>query len=222
MNVHYGTIRLNCSERGSMMKNNEMDRRTLKTRKAIHEALFSLMHEKQYNKITIQDIIDCANVGRSTFYSHYTTKDELLFESIEHLLELLNQYIMSVIEHNGDELRLIPVTELFEHIKENSRLMKGLIKAESADLFFEKAQAYWDNKIGEYLCSKLSKDKEPKVPIAILTNHISSTLINLLKWWVNNKMSYTPSQMDQYFQELVNPCIHSIISNQPVKGKRIT
>lgn len=194
------------------MKNNKEDRRTLKTQQVIHEALFSLMQEKRYNKITIQDIIDRANVGRSTFYSHYTNKDELLFNSIEHLLEMLNQYIMSYIEYGGDKPRLIPVVELFEHIEENSKLMKGLIKANSADLFFEKVQTYWNNKIEEYLCLNLPEGREPKVPITILTNHISSTLISLLKWWINNEMSYTPLQMDQYFQALVNPCIDSIIS----------
>ncbi|HYF81830.1 MAG TPA: TetR/AcrR family transcriptional regulator [Clostridia bacterium] len=199
------------------MKNSEQDRRTVKTRQAIHEALFSLMHEKRYNKITVQDIIDRANVGRSTFYSHFTTKDELFLSSTEHLLEMLNRYIMSYIENRGDKPRLIPVVELFEHIEENSRLIKGLIKADGAELFFNKVQSYWNKKIEEYFLSKLPEGKEPKVPIAILTNHISSTLINLLKWWVNNKMSYTPSQMDQYFQELINPCIDSIISDFPVK-----
>jgi len=195
------------------MKINEQDRRTLKTHQAIHEALFSLMLEKQYNKITIQNIIDRANVGRSTFYAHYATKDELLFSSIEHLLEMLNKYIISYVESKGDKSRLIPVTELFEHIQENSRILRGLINAESADLFFDKVQAYWNNRLEEYFNSKCPKGKEPKVPITVLANHISSTLIYMLKWWVNNKMPYSPLQMDQYFQELINPCIHSIISD---------
>lgn len=194
------------------MKSNELDRRALKTQKAIHEALFLLMQEKQYNKITIQDIIDRANVGRSTFYSHYATKDELLISSIEHLLEMINQYIISYIEYSGDKPRLIPVVELFEHIKENSKIIKGLMKADGADLFFEKVQDFWNCKIEEYLVFKLPKGKEPKVPLPILTNHITSTFIHLLKWWINNKMSYTPSQMEIYFQKLVNPCIDSIIN----------
>lgn len=147
--------------------------------------------------------------------SHFATKDELLLSSVEHLFEMLNQYIKSYIDSNGDKPRLIPTAELFDHIKENSKMMKGLMKAEGADLFFEKAQAYWNSKIEEYLYSKLPEQKEPIVPIAILTNHISSTLINLLKWWVNSKMTYTPMQMDQYFQELINPCIDSIIYRKP-------
>lgn len=192
------------------MKGNESDRRILKTRQAIHEALLSLMQEKQYNKITIQDIIDRANVGRSTFYSHFATKDELLLSSVEHLFEMLDKYLKDYTGSDGDKQRMIPVAELFDHIRENSRIIKGLMKAEGADLFFDKVQAYWNSKIEGYLLSRLPEKKEPKVPVAILTNHISGTLISLLKWWINNKMKYTPTQMDQYFQQLIDPCIESV------------
>jgi len=194
------------------MKEKEPDRRTLKTRQAIHEAIFSLMQEKQYSKITIQDIIDRANVGRSTFYSHFDTKDELLLSSVDHLFEMLNKYISSYIEQNADQPRLIPVTEFFEHIKENNRIMKGLLKSDGADLFFDKVQNYWNDKMERYILSKLPEGTEPNIPVSVLANHITSTLVNLLKWWVKNKMSYTPKQMDLYFQELINPCIDSIIS----------
>lgn len=202
---------------GVYMNQREPDRRTLKSRQFIHEALFSLMQEKAYNKITIQDIIDRANVGRSTFYAHFEDKEALLLSSIEHLFSALKQYVKSYTEL-GDT-RLIPIVELFEHIKENSRLIKGLLKAKSAELFFEKAQAYWNQEIKEYLYSRLPEGSEPKVPVEILTNHISSTLIFLLKWWVSNKMSYTPQQMDRYFQELINPCIDSIVRNAS-KGEK--
>jgi AcrR family transcriptional regulator len=193
------------------MKDNQLDRRSLKTRQAIQEALYSLMQEKQYNKIVIQEIIDRANVGRSTFYSHFNTKDELLISSIEHLMESMNEYVISYIEHNGDSSKLIPVTELFEHIKENSRIMKGLMKAQSVELFFDKAKAYWNIKIEQSLIKRMPQDKSPKVPINILVNHITSTFINLLIWWLDNKMLYSPAQMEQYFQELINPSIKSIL-----------
>lgn len=70
----------------------------------------------------------------------------------------------------------------------------------------------WNIRLEEYLNSKLPKGKETKVPIAVLSNHISSTLISMFKWWVNNKICYSPMQMDQYFQELINPFIRSIMN----------
>lgn len=200
-----------------------MDRRMLKTCQAIQDALFSLMQEKQYNRITIQDIIDRANVGRSTFYSHFATKDELLLSSIEGLLSMLDQCIMDYIGHEDEKARLLPVGEFFEHIRDNNRVMKGLIKGKSSDLFLEKAQTYWNNKIEGYLDQKLAAGmaggkagnkaavKEAGVPMPILANHISGTLINLLRWWVENKMPYSPFQMDEYFQKLITPCIDAVM-----------
>lgn len=190
------------------MKADKPDRRTEKTRQAIYNALSDLMQEKKYNNITIQEIIDRANVGRSTFYSHFDTKDELLISNIENIFEMLNEHITGCVEQAGNQSRLLPVAELFEHIMENSRLVKGLMSAESADLLFDKIQTYWNKKIEKYLNAKLAEGKEPKVPIIIMTNHITSTAIELLKWWMNHNMPYTPQQMDQYFQELINPCIH--------------
>jgi AcrR family transcriptional regulator len=200
-------------KRGNGMIDNEIDRRVIRTRQIIHEALISLMMEKQYEKITVQDIIDRANVGRSTFYSHFDTKDELMKSSIEHMLELLNQHMSHVTEDN-DKQRLIPVVEFFKHIQENSRLMKALVKGKSADLFIDKVQTFLNEKIEAYIYSRLSKEQEITVPLPILINYTSSTLIFLLKWWLDNKMQYTPEQMEQYFHELVIPSIRSVISKK--------
>ena len=193
------------------MIDNEIDRRVIRTRQIIHEALISLMKEKQYEKITVQNIIDRANIGRSTFYSHFDTKDELLKSSIEHMLEMLNLHMFHALE-DYDNHRLIPVVEFFRHVQENSRLMKSLITGISADQFIDKVQNFLNEKIKDYLTSRISKEKEITVPLPILTTYTSSTLIFLLKWWLDNKMQYTPTQMEQYFHELVIPSIQSVIN----------
>ncbi len=193
------------------MTNKEEDRRVVKTRQVIQDALFSLMQEKPYHKITIQHVIDRANVGRSTFYSHYETKEDLLLNCIEHLLEMLNRYLINYLERKEDGVRLLPVTELFDHIKENIKMMKGLMKTDSSNLFFDKVKAYWNKSIEEYLTAKLPAGAKPPMPIEILTDHITSTLINLMKWWISNKMPYSSRQMDEYYQQLINPCIDSMI-----------
>lgn len=195
------------------MKNIKPDRRTEKTRQSLLLALSDLMQEKKYSNITIQEIIDRANVGRSTFYAHFETKDELLSSCIENVFEMLNHHLADYVEQGGNQIRLIPVSELFEHVRENSRLLKGLMSAESMDLLLHKVQTYWNKRLEKYLIAQLSNHKEPKVPLDILANHITCTMIELLKWWINYNMPYTPQQMDQYFQSLINPCIPYPISN---------
>src|SRR6516165_5904912 len=66
-----------------------MDRRVQRTQDVLHQALMSLIIEKGYEVITVQDIIDRANVGRSTFYTHYVGKQDLLRAGLKHLKEHL-------------------------------------------------------------------------------------------------------------------------------------
>lgn len=199
------------------MKTDKPDRRTEKTRLSIFNALSDLMQEKKYSNITIQEIIDRANVGRSTFYAHFDTKDELLSCSIENVFELLNQHIIDCVDQSGSQTRFIPVAELFEHILENSRLIRGVMSTESADLLLRKIQSYWNKKIEKHLDELFTDCTKPKVPFDILTNHITSTMIELIKWWLSCNTPYTPQQMDQYFQELINPCIQSAISSDKIE-----
>jgi len=81
--VRFGTICLNLCDRGDRVANT--DRRIRRTCKSLHEALISLLLEKNYDEITVQEILDRTDVGRSTFYAHFEGKDELLVSGIHDL-----------------------------------------------------------------------------------------------------------------------------------------
>src|SRR5690348_6733672 len=87
--VHYGTDRQNCSEYSESMKTEKQDRRSERTRRLLGEALISLMLERRYADLTVQDILDRANIGRSTFYAHYWDKDDLLASTMEQMIRML-------------------------------------------------------------------------------------------------------------------------------------
>lgn len=186
------------------------DRRIEKTRTAIYQALSDLLQEKKYANITIQEIIDRANVGRTTFYQHFTDKDTLLSSCIETIFESFSEHLTEQVppEH---ESRLIPVAELFTHIQENSRLINGILMSDSGELLFDKFKSYWSQKIKPYLLEHLPKGQQPKVPIDILTNYVTSTLIELLRWWIKSDRKYTPEQMEQYLFALILPSVSSIL-----------
>jgi AcrR family transcriptional regulator len=151
-------------------------------------------------------------VGRSTFYAHFETKDELLASRIEDVFEILNKHFTDSDEHSGNQERFIPVADFFEHIRENMRLVRGVMSVESADLLFNQIQSYWNRKIEKHLASHLPEGHEPGIPLVILANHITSTMIELMKWWMNHNTPYTPQQMDQYFQKLIHPCVLEAMS----------
>lgn len=116
-----------------------MDRRQQKTRAAIFEAFSALLSEKPYSKITIQNIIDRANIGRSTFYAHFQTKDSLLEDMCQELFEHIVDGVMND-NHPSDDHQHTGLPDpvfchLLEHIAENTNHLRDLLISESSDFF---------------------------------------------------------------------------------------
>ena len=88
------------------MANLKTDRRSQRTQHSLHEALMSLMQEKRYDDITVQDIIDRANVGRSTFYANYQDKEDLMTRGLMHLMQIFSEMVTEPSTTGG--LRLLP------------------------------------------------------------------------------------------------------------------
>ena len=184
------------------MKTHNDDRRSQRTREALHQALFALMREKRYDAITVQDLIDRANVGRSTFYAHFVDKEDLASYSMEQMLDAL---IQSPAPGATNGHGLISTTALFEHVREQYSLFQMLVHGRGLELFFEHGQAYWSQKIERHLQAQLPPGQTPAVPMAILANYVTGTWVTLLKWWLDNKLPYSPQRMDEIFQQLVLP-----------------
>ena len=195
------------------MQHNKPDRRTAKTRRAIVTAMSELMQEMKYSNITVQDIIDRANIGRSTFYAHFNTKDELLSVCIGIIFDGLHQFVADSVENSSEQSRILPVAELFEHVKDNKRLIKGLMSVENIEVLHI-VQSLWNEKINDYLMKRVPNGMEPRIPLELLINHISGTMIDMLRWWVESDHPYTPQQMDRFFQELIDPCVNSVLSGE--------
>src|SRR5690349_1471235 len=97
------------------MKQIKTDRRSQRTQQLLSTALVELMQQKRYDAITVQDIIDHANVGRSTFYAHYLDKDDLLVSDFTRVLDALRDH-MHQQEPNGQG-KLPSLARFFEHVQ---------------------------------------------------------------------------------------------------------
>ncbi len=189
------------------MANLKNDRRSKRTQRILHEAFVSLLLEKRYESITVQDIIDRADVGRSTFYAHYQDKEDLMASIWMHMSEVLIQ--MPEQQTEVDNPRLLPTKELFAHVQENYPIFKGMVRGRGLELFFEKGQVFWSQKIAADLQSRLPEGGQPSVPVSIMAHFVAGTLVLLLRWWLDNKMPYSPEEMDTMMQKLVMPGIQS-------------
>jgi AcrR family transcriptional regulator len=115
--------------------NDKHDRRSQRTRHLLSTALVELIREKDYNTITVSDIIDRANVGRSTFYAHFRDKDDLFVGELDRVIDLLSQRIP-----NQEEMPYFPSLGLFRHVGEEYQLYKSLLWGPGIDLLIKHMQ----------------------------------------------------------------------------------
>ena len=176
------------------------DARVRRTRDALGDALVALMQEKPFDTITVQDVLDRAKVGRSTFYSHYSDKDDLLMSDAEEFFESIAM-LLSV---RGDESdRVFPVREFFGHIVEAKQFVDALVSSGKFNDNMELARGLFARGIERRL-SELPRgrgipaDERPAIAFA----H-AGALLSLLTWWIDRGMRQPPAEMDQLFHKML-------------------
>jgi AcrR family transcriptional regulator len=183
------------------MENRRIDRRVQRTRELLQDALTKLILEKEYDKITVQNIIDEANVGRSTFYAHYLDKDDLMAGSVEGLRRELHQHIADAGD-NDEEKAAIASLALFRHTQEQHHLYKAMIGGRGIEIVTEvlndalvaHAQAYFE---------RIEEEQGALTfPIPVLTTYLAGTLQTLLTWWLDSDMPYSAEEMNEMFHQL--------------------
>ncbi len=197
-----------------------MDRRQKKTRQAIYGAFTKLLAEKNYNNITVQNIIDAANVGRTTFYSHFETKDDLLKSVCE---ELFGHIISSAIDsahsdssHSHDRPSQSVFCHLLQHLKKNDNNILGLLSCKSSDFFLQ----YFKDSMAQLIQSRFVIRQTgigTVVPQDFLMNHITGSFVEMVNWWIKGRMQQTPEELDQYFCAVIEP-----IGLYPIPQKKNT
>ncbi|MBE7026999.1 MAG: TetR family transcriptional regulator [Ruminococcaceae bacterium] len=178
-----------------------MDRRQRKTREAIFKAFISLLSKKDYKHITVGEIIECADIGRATFYSHFETKDFLLKELCEELFCHIFDAKGKKNEHKHifkcdapDSVFL----HLFQHLQKNDNNILELLASKNNELFLR----YFKNNLVKLIENQLplfASKKSDKLPDSYWINHITSTFVETIWWWINNGKKESPETMTEYF-----------------------
>ena len=180
--------------------NKKTDARVRRTRDALGDALVALMQEKPFETITVQDVLDRAKVGRSTFYTHYSDKDDLLMSDAEEFFESVS-LLLSLRGDKSD--RVFPVQEFFSHITEAKQFVDALVSAGKFNDNMELARGQFARGIERRLSElprgqQIPADERPAIAFA----H-AGALLALLTWWIDRGMKQSPAEMDQLFHRLV-------------------
>jgi len=184
--------------------NDRIDRRVLRTRRLLRDALMVLILEKGYDAVTVQDITDRANLGRATFYLHYRDKEELLSHSLEAIYEALTERIEPLSRDRLVSQRQLPTGEVFRHAAENRDLYLVIVRGQGTNAVLMQMRTF----IATYIQSQL-EDWTPaassSIPLEFLGHFIAGSLVATVTWWLEHDMPYTPDEMCAMFSALIMP-----------------
>lgn len=188
-----------------------MDRRQQKTRNAIFRAFTTLLDQRSYNSITVQDIIDEANIGRSTFYAHFDTRDELLRQLCSELFDHIISTAMDKQDTHGlyacNNAPHSVICHILQHLQENDNNILTLLSCESSAIFLR----YFKSGVEELVRTQiLQADQAPdaSIPREFLINHIAGSFVEMVQWWLEGGCTQTPDDLDAYFRAVTEPIIH--------------
>ena len=176
------------------------DARVRRTRDALGDALVALMQEKPFDTITVQDVLDRANVSRSTFYSHYSDKDDLLMSDAEEFFEMIS---MALSEHGDKSDRVFPVQEFFTHLADVQPFFKALVKSGKFQENMELARGHFARGIERRLAELPRSSAIPPRELPAIAFSHAGALLSLLTWWLDRGMRETPAAMDDLFHRMV-------------------
>ena len=175
------------------------DQRVRRTHERLGSAMLRLIQEKPMEDITLQEVLDSAAVGRSTFYLHFRDKNDLLLSQLETFLEMMSTRLSILKE---DSQRVAPVAEMFAHIGSQKKLCRSLADAGHLPVFFDLAQGYF----GRGIERRLRETRGLAIPqdeLAARGVALAGSLLALLRWWLDRNGKEAPSEMDELFHRMV-------------------
>ncbi len=176
------------------------DRRVARTERALHEAFFALIQIKDYDKVTVQDIIDKADVGRSTFYAHYATKDDLLLTSMERLTADIDRFLEG---ESGLEGPVLPVRGLFHHVAENRPVFASLFGTRGIELCLQAATDMLRARALDTLRERAALGQRHPIDSKTRAAFLAGALMAFVGWWLDEGFPLTPDEAADAFDSLV-------------------
>ena len=180
------------------------DRRSLRTRGALRSAMLTLIGERGWDNFAVQDLCDLANIGRSTFYSHYANKDALLVGGLAGLQAALQQKTRAgagaahARDYAPGSWRF--ALGLIDHVHEQRKIFRSLIGRRSGYVVQQRFRE---------MVIRLITDELPpstgSLPRAAAARWLAAALVELLSWWVEQRTPLPPAELAALFDELSRP-----------------
>lgn len=187
------------------------DRRIQKTKNLLHDALGALIREKPYDAIVVQEILDRANVGRSTFYMHFRDKDDLLVSGIHDMLWPVHATELPSSGRRYERIIRFSLP-IFEHIQQHRHTGTAKMGTRGRAIIHEHLQRVLAQLIADDVRKDFQSRRKPagQIPGDLMVQYVASTFILVLNWWVESSSPLPPREVNDLFRALILPSLASI------------
>lgn len=199
-NTHTRNMDLHAEQKKKAAGAKKIDRRILRTRDRLGDALIELIQEKPFDQVTVQEVLDRAGVGRSTFYLHYRDKDDLFLSDVEEFLEAIATALARCKDKSD---RVAPIAEFFGHVAEAQKLYRALVESGRIHDFLDLARGHFARGIEQRLRQSSRAQSLTAAERSARAHALAGNLISLLQWWLDRGAKESPQQMDEMFHAMV-------------------
>ena len=187
------------------------DRRVRRTRTGLADALTGLIIERGYDRVTVQDILDRADVGRSTFYTHFRDKESLLLSCFDSLRDELSREWGAVAPGAAAPDPRRPALVLFDHAYRHRRVYQALCGRNGGGVVQRHLHALVADALRTHLRPQLAKAGSP-IPAEAMAEFYTSGLLGLLTWWIGQDFHNGPNYIAELYAAMASPGITAAVA----------
>jgi AcrR family transcriptional regulator len=196
------------------MPEERIDRRVRRTRELLRNALTSLILEKGYERVTVQDICDRADVGRSTFYAHFQDKEELLLSGFDDLKQELRQ---AFADHERQTAARDPnpgswaALAVIKYLA-GYRAVSSMLGRRGSVVALARLRRILSELLRDHLQVQLDPTTGTRVPMEVAVEVAVASLLGLIDWWLDHDRPYSPEQLEEMYRRLTEPGIRAALA----------
>ena len=184
------------------------DRRIIKTKKAIYEALVELMQKKKLNSITVTELAAQADINRKTFYTYYSTVNDVLDEGINELITSLKDLLCAM----SEDYNMFSPQTLFAFlntIMSDADIARNLFASDNGSLLFNRLQKALQETLLKELTDKDIKMNVPSEQYPLISNFVAGGMVSAYYEWIINPDGITLDEMARTLTTLIISGVHA-------------
>jgi AcrR family transcriptional regulator len=189
------------------------DRRVRRTQDLLRRALLSLIQEKGYDRITVQDILDRADIGRSTFYAHYRDKDDLLRAGFQDIRAALATERDGPKRPGSKTELLEPMLAVFDHVGRHRQFWASLSRKGGADLVNRILHQSVSDLVREHLRSRFPDTQADQLRLEAAIQFVTGACMGLVTWWLeDDAVPYSAEEIQAIFRQLATKGVRRFLT----------